>query len=212
MAVLVRRPAWVDTWVFILSVTALCGAVLLTTDVGQQALVDERVRVTESFGGRVDDATYAAWQAQPPYWVYVTSGGRLLLTPIVTLGMAVVAWLIARGRPAGATFTQALSVVVHASVVLALGQLLATPLHYVRESLTTPLNLAAILPGMAEGSLAARTFGAMDVFSLWWLALVALGISTLTGRAARRYFGWFGGIYLGFAAIMAGVIAAVGGN
>ena len=43
---------------------AVCGGLLLSTPVGRQALVDERVRVIEALGGRVDDAAYAALQAQ----------------------------------------------------------------------------------------------------------------------------------------------------
>ena len=212
MAELVSRPVWVGTWVFILIVAALCGTALLATEVGQQALVDERVRVVEAFGGTVDDPTYAALQARPPWWVYLISGGRLLLTPEWTLLMAVVCWVVAHAQQPSATLTQALAIVVHASVVLVMGQLVATPLHYVRESLTSPLNLAAVLPGMQEGTLAARMFGAIDMFALWWLALIAIGLSTLTGRAARTYFMWFGAVYLGFAAVMAGVIAVIGGT
>jgi hypothetical protein len=212
MAELVRRPVWLGTWVFILVVATACGTALLATDVGQQALVDERVRVVEAFGGTVNDATYATLLAHPPWWVYWTSGGRLLLTPVWTLAVAGVAWVVARADAPTATLTQALAIVVHASVVLALGQLVATPLHYVRESLTSPLNLAAILPGMEDGTVPARVFGAIDIFAVWWLALVAIGLSALTGRSARKYVGWFGAVYLGFAVIMAGVIAAVGGR
>jgi hypothetical protein len=212
MAELARRPVWVGTWILILAVMAVCGTALLATETGQQALVDERVRVIETFGGSIDDSAYASLQARPPWWVYFTSGGRLLLTPEWTLLMAAVCWGIARASANRTTFTQALAVVVHASLVLALGQLVATPLHYLRESLTSPLNLAAVLPAMEEGTVPARVFGAIDLFALWWLALIAIGLSVLTGRAAHKYFVWLGVVYLGFAAVMAGVIAAVGGT
>lgn len=212
MVELARRPVWVGAWVFILIVAGSCGAALLATDVGRQALVDERVRVIETFGGTVDDPTYAALQAQPPWWVYLTSGGRILLTPAFTLVMAAICWAVARRHQPGTRFSQALSIVVHATVVLAVGQLVATPVHYVRESLTSPLNMAAILPGMEEGAPLARTFGAVDLFAVWWLAVIAIGLSALTNRPARRYFGWLGAVYVGFAAVMAGVIAAVGGT
>src|SRR5262245_18882153 len=85
MAEVVRHPAFITTWVVILLVVAVCGGLLLRTPVGQRALVDERERVTEALGGRVDDATHARLQANPPLSVYLTSGGRLLLTPPVTI-------------------------------------------------------------------------------------------------------------------------------
>jgi Yip1-like protein len=210
-AALVGRPAWLDTWVAILAVVTICATVLLITDVGQQALVDERVRVIETFGGTVDDAGYASLLARPPYWVYFTSGSRTLLFPVVTLAVAAGCWLVARSAGTPARFVQALSIVVHASVVLALGQLVATPIHYIRESLTSPLNLAAVLPLMQEGTAPARMFGAVDIFAAWWLGLVAVGLAALTGQPVRRYAMSFAAVYLGFAAVMAGVIAALGG-
>ena len=76
MAEVVRRPTFAVAWVVLLAVMAVCAFALLSTGVGQQALVDERVRVTEALGGRVDDAAYAALQDYPPWLMYLTSGGR----------------------------------------------------------------------------------------------------------------------------------------
>jgi hypothetical protein len=206
------RPVWVAPWLLILIVWAVCGGWLLSTEVGQQALVDERVRVIETFGGEVKDDEYAALQAHLPWWVYLTSGGRVLLTPPATVLAAVAMWLVARGDGTGATtMRQAMAIAVHASVVLLIGQLIATPLHYIRESLTSPLNMAAILPLMEEGTLPARFFGTLDVFALWWVWLLALGLSALTHRPVRRYAWPLAASYMVFAAIVAALIAATGG-
>lgn len=210
-AALVNRPAWFDTWLAILAVVTVCAATLLISDVGQMALVDERERVIETFGGTVDDRRHAALLANPPVWVYFTSGSRTLLLPVVTLVAAAGCWLVARAAGTPARFVQALSIVVHASVVLALGQLVATPIHYVRESLTSPLNLAAVVPLVQEGTAAARFLGVVDVFAVWWLGLIAVGLAALTGQSVRRYAMSFTAVYLAFAAVMAGVIAALGG-
>jgi hypothetical protein len=211
-AALVERPAWVDTWWTILAVVTICAALLLISDIGELALVDERERVVEAFGGTVDDAQHAALLESPPYWVYFTSGGRTLLLPVVTLAVAAGCWLVARSAGTPARFVQALSIVVHASVVLAVGQLVATPIHFVRESLTSPLNLAAVLPLVQEGTAPARFFGVVDIFAVWWLGLIAVGLAALTGQPVRRYAMPFAAVYLGFAAVMAGVIAALGGT
>ena len=211
LAELVTRPAWMATWVFILIVWAAVGGWLLSTDIGQQALVDERVRVVETFGGEVSDQAYDALLVSPPWSVYVTSGGRLLLTPIATLAAAVTVWAVARRDGARARFVQALAVAVHTSIVLLLGQLIATPLHYLRESLTSPLNLAAVLPLMVEGSFQARLFGTLDLFALWWAGLLAAGIAALTGRGAGRYLTAILIGYTGLAAGVAALIAIMGG-
>lgn len=212
LAAVVDRPAWVATWAVILVAWGLCGGWLLATDVGQQALVDERVRVVEGLGGSISDAEYAALQRNPPWWVYFASGGRALLAPPVTLAVALALAGAARSEGAKASWAQALSVAVHASVVLALGQLIATPFHYVRESLTSPLNLAAFLPLMEEGSVPSRFFGTVDVFSVWWAGLLAVGLSRLTSRRTSRYIWPILAVYLGFAAIVAVVTVVAGGS
>jgi hypothetical protein len=110
------------TWIVIVLAVVVCGGLLLSTPVGRQALVDERVRVTEALGQRVDDATYARLQASPPFAVYLTSGGRLLLTPPVTIVVAAGLLLLARIDGAALPFVSALAIAVHATVVLALQQ------------------------------------------------------------------------------------------
>lgn len=198
-------------WAVLLTVWAGCATVVLSSDIGRQALVDERVRAVEALGGEVDDATYRQWQAQPPYWVYVASGGRTLLLPIVTLAVAAGLWLLV-GRTASSGFLPSLAVAVHASTVLVLQQLVATPLHLLRESLTSPFNLAALLPLFDEGTLPARVFGTIELFGLWWVVLLALGCGVLSGERARRYVPRLVGAYVGVALVVAGVVALAGGN
>ena len=212
LAAVIRQPTWLATWLLILTVWAICGAWLLSTDIGRQALVDERVRGVETFGGRVTDSEYEALLADPPLWVYFTSGGRLLLTPQVTLLIAVALWGVARRERAAVTLSQALAIAVHASVLLVVGQLIATPIHYVRESLTSPLNLAAILPLMQEGTLPARFFGTLDLFAIWFGCVLAIGLSVATARPTARYLVPLAGLYAVFAALMAAIIAVRGGT
>ena len=210
MAEVVQHPAFITTWVVVLLVVAVCGGLLLSTPIGRQALVDERVRVTEAIGGRVDDAAYERLQSDPPVSIYLTSGGRLLLTPPVTVLVA--AGLVVLGRWAGrrVRFVTALAIAVHATVVLAVQQVVATPLHYVNESLTSPTNIAGLLRVFNEGSLAARLFGTIDVFGLWWMWLLAVGLAAATGGPVRPYLWRLLAVYLGVAACVAAVFAVLG--
>lgn len=212
MAEVARHPAFISTWIALLAVVAVCGSVLLSTPVGRQALVDERVRVIEALGGRVDDGAYAALQAQPPLLAYATSGGRLVLNPAVTLLAAV--GLVVLGALDGARvrFVVALAVAVHATVALAVQQVVVTPLHYVRESLTSPTTLAGLLPMLEEGTWTARLLGSVDVFGLWWVWLLAVGLAAATGRPARRYLWRVGLAYVAVAALAAAVLVLLGGD
>jgi hypothetical protein len=200
------------TWLAILVVWLAAAAWLLNQPVGRQALVDEQVRVVEALGGRVDDARYQAWQAHPPWRTYFTSGGRALLLPVTTVLVATGLFLFARRHAPGVRYLAALSVAVHANVVLAAQQAVATPLHALRESLTSPFNLAALLPFFDEGSLPARVLGTVELFGLWWALLLAFGAAALTGRRARTYVGPVLGSYVGVAAAVAGVVVLMGGS
>ena len=115
-------------------------------------------------------------------------------------------------RRAATRFSQALAIAVHSSVVLVIGQLVATPLHYVRESLTSPLN--ASRGAAAHG----RRHGSGPVFRGDGL------VRAVVGRAARR---WVVGshrpadttvrrphrlVFIGFAAVMATALAVMGGG
>lgn len=215
MTAVVHHPTFMATWVILLSVVAVCALALLSTGVGRQALVDERVRVVEALGGRVDDAAYAALQAKPPWLMYWTSGGRILLTPEITLLVAVGLIGLASLDGVKIRFTVALAVTVSASVVLALQQVVATPLHLVRESLTSPTNLGGVLPMLDEGGLPARWLGSIDLFGLWWVWLLAVGLAAATGdldpgRRARRYLVRLLIAYVGVAAVVAAGFALIG--
>lgn len=212
MAEVARHPAFITTWVVVLLAVTVCGGLLLSTPVGQQALVDERVRVTEALGGRVDDAAYARLQADPPLTAYLRTGGRLLLTPPITLLVAAGLWVLARMDGAAVSFVTALAIAVHASVVLALQQIVATPLHYVQESLTSPTTVAGVLRLFDEGTWPARLFGTIDVFGLWWMWLLSIGLAAATQQPGRRYLWRLVAVYIGVAAIVAAVFAVVGGS
>lgn len=226
MADVVGRPTFAWAWLVLLVTFAACALVLLSTAVGRQALVDEQVRVVEALGGRVDDAAYGALQANPPWLIYLTSGGRLLLTPVVTLLVAAGLMVLAALDGVKVRYGVTLAITVHASAVLVLQQIVATPLHFVRESLGSPTTIAGVLPMLEEGSLPARWLGSIDLFGLWWVWLLAIGLAAVTGRqasldAARgdspersrrvwRYLVRLLVAYVSIAAIVAAVFAVLG--
>jgi len=210
MAEVVRHPVFITTWVAVLLAVLVCGGLLLSTEVGRQALVDERVRVTEALGGRVDDAQYARLEANPPYLVYFTSGGRLLVTPEMTLLVAAGVMALARIDGASVSYLTALAITVHATVVLALQQIVATPFHFIQEALTSPTTVAGVLRVFDEGTLPSRLFGAIDVFGLWWIWLLSVGLAAAAGKPARRYLWRLLAVYVGVAAMVAAGFALVG--
>ena len=54
-------------------------------------------------------------------------------------------------------------------------------------------------------------FGTIDLFGLWWLWLLSVGVAAVTGRRAGRYFARFLLVYGGGAAAIATAMTLSGG-
>jgi hypothetical protein len=106
-----------------------------------------------------------------------------------------------------AAFKQVFAVVVHSSVVSAVGTIIMTPVNYFRESLSSATNLGVFLPFLPEGNFLARFAGMVDVFIVWWVMILAIGLAVCYRKKTRNVavglFAVYGVIAIAFAAIMA---------
>ena len=207
----VALPQWMD--VLVVSTLVISGStgVLLLTDVGQQAFVDERVASVEAFGGRVTDADYLAWQAsRGSAWWHV--GLAIVVgVPLLVIVLARVVTLAFAAGGERAPRRAVLGIVAHASVIGALQSLVAMPLHFVRESLSGVTNLAALVPLFAEGSAGAVLLGTIDLFVIWQLAVLALGLSIAYERPLLPVLASTLGLYGALALSLAALKSTLGG-
>jgi hypothetical protein len=215
----IARPRSFDLAVLIVTVSTVCSVGFLMTGVGRLAALDQLVRQLESLGTVVDDQLYARlrdWERYRPLlsalgiivgWPVLWIGGAALIKSVGAIGaIGAVGPIGATGNRAGraqATFAQVLTVLVHASSVLALGAIVALPIDYLRESLGGATSLATMLPGLGDGSFAGRLFGAVDVFVLWWVVLAALGLGVLYQTRTMTIARWLLGAYATGAAALA---------
>ena len=202
-------------------VTAVCGVAFMQTSVGRQALVDQWERTALAFGRDVDDERYAELVVMSEYGavyalVAAFAGGPVLSCAVA--GMAFVAFSRLGAARVGedakvprVSYAQVLAVAVHAGVILALRPVVATPFNYARETLASPTTLGQLLPMFDEVSPAARFFGAIDLFVVWWVIVLAIGVALLYRRSARGTVSAFIGVYVGFAALLAISMAVAGG-
>lgn len=100
-------------------------------------------------------------------------------------------------------YRQYLSVVSHALIVSAVGSLLVTPLRIVQGDMQLVLSIGTFLPFLEDGAL--RTFlNMLDLFTLWAVALAALGASRIQpGRSWGGAFMILAVIWLAFSGGMA---------
>jgi hypothetical protein len=212
---IVANPTWGRPALVLALLTALAGAALMSTETGRLALVDQWERTGLAFGGRIDDAEYTTlrWWGERAGVAYGV-GSALVRGPVLSLAVAVGLYLALRanatpqtGLGAGPSFQSVLAVVVHASAVLALRDLLAAPATYVRESMTSVGTLSLWLPAGDVTSPAARLLGTLDLLVVWWLVVLAIGIGVLYRRPSRPLAVTFVGLYVGVALVLTAATA-----
>lgn len=184
----------------------------MATDVGQVALVDQWERTALAFGQQVDDARYAEMQELSRYGVPYAAATAIARGPGAAVVLAAMLYGVfaARGRRAG--FVQVLAVVAHAGVILALRDVVAAPLNYIRESLASPLTLVQFVGVVDEASPIARLFALLDVFVIWWVIVLAIGLAVLYQTRVRTIAAGLMAAYAGIAVLLAGTMAVLGGN
>jgi len=206
-------PRWAGVLVLTFLISTLSGAALLQTEVGRVALLDQWERTAAAFGQHVDDQQYAALEdaaANGPAYAALSS---FVSGPLMTLTVAALLRAIfKRGAGGGPTFPQVLAVVAHAGIILALRQVVAAPLDYARETLASPMTMTVFFSMLDEASPIARFFGIIDLFVVWWLAVLATGLSVLYGRPARRMLIGLVSAYFALALLLVIAMALTGGT
>ena len=192
----------------------MATAGLLATDVGQVALVDQWERTALAFGQPVDDARYSEMQNLSRYWMPYAAAMSVLRIPVAATAIAGVLYgvLAARGRGRRVAFNQLLAVAAHAAVILAVRDVVAAPLNYMRESLASPITLTGLFGVLDEASPLARFFALIDVFMVWWIVVLAIGVAFLTRTRVRLAATTLIGAYMGIAVLLAGTMALLGGS
>ena len=208
----VGRPQWLMMALVVILITGGSQLWFQSTEVGRQATLDETVRRVESFGVKVSDQMYEGMRkgVMEPSTAQVafSAVSTVVIFPVIWAAIAGLLFLIFGALMGGAgTFKQLYAVVVHSSVVTAVGTLILTPVNYQRASLSSATNFAVFFPFLPEGSFLARLLGMADVFTIWWVAVLSIGVAVATrkktGTAAWVLFGIYGLIALGYAAFMA---------
>ena len=203
----VHQPTWLGALMAVTLTMAGATGWLVSTEVGQQALLEQQVGAMESFGVSVTDELYDQLAGRLEHATYLTAGSVVVFIPIVTLIIAGLVWTacyVLLG--AHAPFRAMYAVVAHVGVVNMVQQLFVVPLNYTREAMSNPTTLAAFLPMLEPGSFLARLLGAIDLFIVWQLMVLAIGVAVLygkrTGPIATTFYTLYALIAVGIAVVM----------
>jgi hypothetical protein len=206
------RPRALGALAVVVLVAAVGSFLFMSTDVGQNAFLDQQVQQRESFGRPLTDAQYEQLERMLPYVKYFGAGFQVVLLPLLGAGIAAIAFGVFNATLGGdATFRQVFAVVAHSGIVLSLTQLFGLPLAYARQTMTSATSLAVFTPFLDDGSFGARVLGAVDLFIIWWIVSLAIGLGVLYRRRTAPIATTLMIVYVAIAVAIAAVKAAVSG-
>jgi hypothetical protein len=191
---------------------AIFTALPMTTDAGKQAAIDQQVQSMQSLGIQVNDQMYERLQQSTGRLPYTTAASVLVFTPIMAVIFSGILFAIFNAAMGGeASFKQVLTVVVHAGAVSSLSAMISGTVNYFRGAVSSVANVGALLPMLPEKSFAANLLGTVDIFLIWWLIVLAMGLAVLYKRRTQPIAISLLSVYAVIALVIALVKSRAGG-
>lgn len=206
------RPRVLGALLFVLLVGALGTFVFLSTEVGRNAMLDQQIEQMRSFGANVTDQMVDVMERRAASGRFVGPVFQALFMTLVSLIIAGLAFGVFNAVMGGdATFKHVFAIVAHSGVIITLSQLFGLPLAYAREKMTGATNLGVFFPFLDENSFAARLLGSVDLFILWWILSLAIGLGVLYRKRTTPIATTLIVIYVAIGVIIAAIKTAVSG-
>lgn len=181
-----HRPRWAAALATTVIVAVVSSAILFSTDVGREALAAQQARSLELTGRQLSDADLQRIDRMLPFVAGVTAAAQLVTVPLMTLavaGLVFTIFTVVLGRRS--SFRQTFAIVSHSGVLLALRAVAVVPLQYLKGSLTSPTSLLVFAPFLDERTFAARLLGTTDLFFIWWVISLGIGVAVLYKLSTR---------------------------
>src|SRR5262245_24700220 len=205
-------PKWLGMLALTGVLVAIFTALPMTTDAGKQAALDQQVQSMQSFGMQVSDQMYEQLQKGTARMPYTTAISVIVITPIMGVIFSGILFAIFNAALGGeASFKQVFAIIAHAGAVSSLGAVVSGTVNYFRGAVTSVANLGALLPMLPEKSFAANLLGTVDIFLIWWLVVLAIGLGVLYKRRTQPIAISLLSVYAVIALVIALVKSRAGG-
>lgn len=207
----VAHPKWLGMLALVTIIVAAGVSLPLTTEAGRRAQLDQQVDAMENFGVQVTDEMYARMAEGTRNAAITTFISILVAGPVMSVIIAGILFGVFTVLMGGqASFKQLFAVYVHSTAITAVAQLFMGPLNYFRGSMTSATNLAVFLPMLDERSFIGRLLGMIDLFWIWWLILLAIGLGVLYRRKTQAIATALFGVYAVCIVLIAAVMSMFG--
>ena len=211
-AAVAARPRVLGALVAVIMIAASATSAFLATEVGKNAYIDQALSSMEGFGVTVTDQMMTGIERQAQYAPYVTTAAQVIFIPLGALVMAGLALAVFNAILGGdASLKQVYAIVAHSYFIVALGALFSAPLFYLRESMASPTSFSIFFPMVDEGTFLGRLAGSLDLFRIWWLVSLSIGLGVLYKKRTGPIAWSLLGAYFIIVLIIAGVRTALAG-
>lgn len=203
---LVARPRCLAALALAIALLAASNLAFFATERGRQEMIDLQVDAMEARGRHVSDAQYRQLERMSEYVGYLGAASQLVFMPIATFIVSALAFAVfSAALGANASFRQTYAVVTHSVIIIALEQMFVLGLNYAKGSMTASATLGSLLPFLDDQTFPARFFGVIDLFFVWWMVNLAVGLSVLYRRRAAGLVTALLALYGGLALTIAGI-------
>ena len=206
------HPRWLGVFIVIVALTSAVGTAFLSTEVGRNAVIDQQITQSEAYGRQLNQTQIDRIEQISTYYKYLVPIFQLLgliFAALLISGLSFAVFSAALGSDS--TFRQTFAVVVHSGVVLIVQSLFSTPLAYARGTLSSATSLAVFAPFLEDRSFAARLLGSVDLFQIWWIMSLAIGLGVLSRKRTAPIATSLVVIYLAIGVVIAAIKTAVSG-
>jgi hypothetical protein len=179
---IVAHPKWFGMLALTTVVIAVLVGGFLSTKVGQDAWFE----AAASRPG-MGEQQLQGMEKIVPFVGYIAAASMLVMMPLTVVVLSGILFAIFNAALGGnATFKQVLAVVVHAGPIGVLAQLFTVPMNYARGTMTSATNLYVLVQSFVdEGTFAGKLLGMIDIFIVWQLIVLSIGLAVLYRRRTQ---------------------------
>lgn len=208
----VAHPKWFGMMALTTVVIAFCAAAPMMTEAGQEAALENQIAQMKTFGVDVNDQMYEQMRKGMSRAPYTAAAAVIVITPVMAAIFTGILFAVFNAALGGeASFKQLFAVWVHSGVISTLGQLFTAPLNLLRGQVGSATTLGVLLPMIDEASFLGRLLGMVDLFIIWWLVVLAIGLGVLYRRRTQPIAISLLAVYAVIAVVVAIVRSRMGG-
>lgn len=168
------RPDWFIPLIIYVGVSIL-GVSLIFSPIIRPAQI-EKIEESSRLTPEQTEEIKSRLEGNLPF--IMTMVGTLVVTPLGLIIVSAIFYGVFSLMGGGGKFKQVFSVCSYSSLIAALGVIVKTPLQLAKGSSDVYTSAALVAPGISPGSALFRLLNNFDIFTLWqlWVMIIGLGI------------------------------------